>query len=74
MHVPRDPVKDVVENSLETDRGVEGNRATFSPEPLQGITMGELQSKWKDVVAELSTKGLNVTNADHALEGALSIR
>ena len=70
----RDPVEDAVKTSAKLGGGVESNRASSNPEPFQGITTDKLKSKWKAAVAELSNKGVNVMNADHALEGALSIR
>ncbi|CAN0431743.1 unnamed protein product, partial [Laminaria digitata] len=70
----RDPVDNVVEKSGEPDRRVESNRAASKPEPFQGITTDELNLKWEAAVAELSDIGINVMNAEHALEGALSIR
>ena len=74
IHVRRDPVDDAVKKSAKLGGGVESNRASSNPEPFQGITTDKLKSKWKAAVAELSNKGVNVMNADHALEGALSIR
>ena len=70
----RDPVDNVVEKSGEPDRRVESNRAASKPEPFKGITTDELKLKWEAAVAELSDIGINVMNAEHALEGALSIR
>lgn len=43
-------------------------------EPFKGITVDELDVRWKAVVVDLSKKGISVTNPDHALGGALSIR
>ncbi|CAM9526964.1 unnamed protein product [Ectocarpus sp. 4 AP-2014] len=40
----------------------------------QGITVEELRAKWQETVLELEQKGLAISNAEHALEGALSIR
>ena len=42
--------------------------------PSMGITVEELNKRWKDAVGDLKKKGIPVTNPDHALEGALSIR
>ena len=43
-------------------------------EGIEGLTMADLSAKWKDVVNALDRAGVNVTNPEHALEGALSIR
>lgn len=40
----------------------------------QGITVEELSAKWQETVVELAKRGITVTNAQHALEGALLIR
>lgn len=40
----------------------------------QGITLQELSAKWLETVHELSNEEVTVTNPEHALEGALSIR
>ena len=63
-----------MKTSAKPGGGVESNRASSNPEPFLGITTDGLKSKWKAAVAELSNIGINVMNADHALEGALSIR
>lgn len=65
----RDPVEDVVHRSAKVNRGVESNTASF-----EGITMEELNARWTAVVVDLLKEGINVTNPDHAMEGALSIR
>ena len=39
-----------------------------------GITMEELNAKWNETVEELKEREITVTNAENALEGALSIR
>ncbi|CAN0351296.1 unnamed protein product, partial [Laminaria digitata] len=65
----RDSVEAVVHRSAKTDRGV-----ASTTEPVRGITVEELNVRWKAAVDQLSTKGINVMNPDHALEGALSIR
>lgn len=39
-----------------------------------GITIEELETKWKETVRELEEQGFRVTNLKNALEGALSIR
>ena len=54
-----------------------GKRAeTVEPEPVEyhGITVEELSAKWKETVHELAKRDVSVTNQEHALEGALSIR
>lgn len=43
-------------------------------EQFKGITVEDLKVRWKAVVVGLSSNGINITNPDHALEGALSIR
>lgn len=40
----------------------------------QGITVEDLGAKWQATVDGLSKRGIVVTNANNALEGALSIR
>ncbi|CAM9393730.1 unnamed protein product, partial [Laminaria digitata] len=70
----RHPVDDVMKTSGKPIGRVESNRAASKPEPFEGITTDELKLKWEAAVAELSVKGIDVTNAEHALEGALSIR
>lgn len=55
--------------SSENHGGVE--RTT---EPFKGITVDELNEKWKAAVDRLESIGIAVLNADHALEGALTIR
>ena len=49
---------------------------TVEPEPVEyhGITVEELSAKWKETVHELAKREVSVTNQEHALEGALSIR
>lgn len=39
-----------------------------------GITARELSNEWARVVDAMTRNGVMVANADHALEGALSIR
>lgn len=39
-----------------------------------GITMVDLSAEWNEVVEALRSDGVQVTNPDHALEGALLIR
>lgn len=39
-----------------------------------GITLAELRTKWQETVRDLERRGIRVTNAENALEGALSIR
>lgn len=43
-------------------------------EGREGITRVELKAKWHGVVDALKRDGVTVTNPDHALEGALTIR
>lgn len=69
LFLSRDPVEAVVQRSAETDQMVEGKK-----DPFKGITVEELNVRWKAAVDELSKKEINVTNPDHALEGALCIR
>ncbi|CAM9180685.1 unnamed protein product, partial [Laminaria digitata] len=65
----RSPVDVVVQKSANTDGGVES-----TAEPFTGITVEDLNVRWKAAVVGLSKKNVIVTNPDHALEGALSIR
>ncbi|CAN0577154.1 unnamed protein product, partial [Ectocarpus sp. 12 AP-2014] len=70
----RDPVEVVLRKSPDPDKEdatqtVEGKTAVY-----QGITVEELGTKWQETVDELARRGITVTNAENALEGALSIR
>lgn len=64
----------VVQKMANLDGAGESDTAANTTEPFKGITVEDLNSKWKAAVLELSEIGINVTNADNALEGALSIR
>ena len=41
---------------------------------MEGITRVQLSKEWDRVVEALKRDGVKVTNPDHALEGALTIR
>lgn len=51
-----------------------GGRGQRNAEAFRGITVEELNEKWNAAVLELRKKEIMITNPDHALEGALSIR
>lgn len=59
----------VVQRSTQADVVVESKT-----DPFRGITVEELNVRWRAALDELSKKEINVTNPDHALEGALCIR
>lgn len=41
---------------------------------IEGLTLTDLSGKWSAAVEALQREGVEIFNADHALEGALSIR
>ncbi|CAN0218727.1 unnamed protein product, partial [Scytosiphon promiscuus] len=67
----RDPVEVVVE---KYGGGEATEKAEIKTGVYQGITAEELSTKWEEAVLELDRRGITVTNAKNALEGALSIR
>ncbi|CAM9277946.1 unnamed protein product [Ectocarpus sp. 8 AP-2014] len=67
----RDPVEMVMLKSSDSDRGA---TETAKTTVYQGITVEELSAKWQETVDGLGRRGITVTNAESALEGALSIR
>ncbi|CAM9818710.1 unnamed protein product [Ectocarpus sp. 4 AP-2014] len=69
----RDPVEMVLLKSPDGDRGAM-ETAVGKTTMFQGITVEELSAKWQETVDELGRRGITVTNAENALEGALSIR
>ncbi|CBJ26199.1 LRR-GTPase of the ROCO family [Ectocarpus siliculosus] len=70
----RDPVEVVVEHLAEPDREDATRTAARQTGVYQGITVEALRVKWQEAVVGLARRGVNVTNAKNALEGALSIR
>ncbi|CAM9811033.1 unnamed protein product, partial [Ectocarpus sp. 8 AP-2014] len=70
----RDPVEVVLRKSPDPDRGDATETARGETAVYQGITVEDLSSKWQETVHELERRGVTVTNAKNALEGALSIR
>ncbi|CAM9185854.1 unnamed protein product [Ectocarpus sp. 13 AM-2016] len=69
----RDPVEMVMLQSPDSERrptktGV-GKTSVY-----QAIKVDELGTTWRETVDELGKRGIVVTNAENALEGALSIR
>ncbi|CAM9929296.1 unnamed protein product [Ectocarpus sp. 6 AP-2014] len=70
----RDPVEVVLRKSLYPDRGDATETAGGNTVVYQGITVEDLSKKWQEIVDELERRGIIVTNAKNALEGALSIR
>ncbi|CAN0396606.1 unnamed protein product, partial [Ectocarpus sp. 12 AP-2014] len=70
----RDPVEAVLHKSPDPDRGDATKMAEGKTDVYQGITVEDLSTKWQETVDELERRGITVTNAKNALEGALSIR
>ncbi|CAM9391565.1 unnamed protein product [Ectocarpus fasciculatus] len=69
----RDPVEIAVPklaDSGEQDAGTEAPKLAV----YRGITVEELRAKWQETVLELEKRDSTVSNAENALEGALSIR
>ncbi|CAM9701157.1 unnamed protein product [Scytosiphon promiscuus] len=70
--------RDPVEKVLLKLANLAGGKATGAKEVktgvYHGITSEELRAKWQETVRELHIRGITVTNAENALEGALSIR
>lgn len=60
-------------NGPEGKNGLASVRAK-NHKGVEGLTLADLSAKWRDVVYALEREGVNVTNPEHALEGALSIR
>lgn len=73
LHAYRDPVDMVVQKMVNPD-GEETEAADAQTGVYQGITVEELTAKWQETVLGLQMKGITVTNAKNALEGALLIR
>lgn len=72
MH--RDPVEVTLRKLAIPDGGEAAEMAKRKRGAYQGITAAELKTKWLDTVHELASNEVTVTNPEHALEGALSIR
>lgn len=70
----RDTVEMVSRKSSDPDGEGVNEVAAPQPEVYQGITVEDLIAKWDKTVLELQKKGILITNAQNALEGALSIR
>ncbi|CAM9841435.1 unnamed protein product [Scytosiphon promiscuus] len=70
----RDPVEMVMQKLADPDQGRTEGAAHAKAGVYQGITVEDLTAKWRDTVLALEKKGINVINAENALEGALSIR
>ncbi|CAM9184211.1 unnamed protein product, partial [Ectocarpus fasciculatus] len=70
----RDPVEVALRESPYPRRGDTTETAESKTNVYQGITVEELGTRWQETVDELERRGLTVTNAEHALEGALSVR
>lgn len=56
------------------DRDNVTETAERTTDVYQGITVEDLNAKWQAAVDGLAKGGIAVTNAENALEGALSIR
>ncbi|CAM9947927.1 unnamed protein product [Ectocarpus sp. 4 AP-2014] len=67
----RDPVEMVMLKSPNSDKGA---TETAKTTVYQRITVVELSAKWQEAVHEFGRRGITVTNAENASEGALSIR
>ncbi|CAM9433396.1 unnamed protein product, partial [Ectocarpus fasciculatus] len=70
----RDPVGVVLRKLADPDRVVATETGRGEIAVYQGITVEDLSTKWQETVDELERRGITVTNAKNALEGALSIR
>ncbi|CBJ33081.1 LRR-GTPase of the ROCO family, putative pseudogene [Ectocarpus siliculosus] len=69
----RDPVEMVMLKSPDSDRRPT-ETAVGKTDVYQAIKVEELGTNWRETVDELGKRGIVVTNAENALEGALSIR
>lgn len=58
----------------DTDEGEAVEMAKSKEGVYHKITVEELEAKWQETVRELAKRGITITNPEHALEGALSIR
>ncbi|CAN0529019.1 unnamed protein product, partial [Ectocarpus sp. 12 AP-2014] len=70
----RDPVETIVRKLADPDERESAGTAPSKVEMYRGITVEELSAKWLGAVLELEKREITVANAEHALEGALSIR
>ncbi|CAM9835410.1 unnamed protein product [Ectocarpus sp. 6 AP-2014] len=70
----RDPVEVVLRKLPDADRGDATETARGETAVYQGITVEDLSIKLQETVDGLERRGVTVTNAKNALEGALSIR
>ncbi|CAB1111691.1 unnamed protein product [Ectocarpus sp. CCAP 1310/34] len=70
----KDPVEEIVRKLAGPDEREAARTAPSKVEMYRGITVEELGAKWLEAVLELEKREIMVTNAEHALEGALSIR
>lgn len=73
-YLPRDPVEMVVHKLAGPDRKNATETAEGKTDAYQGITVEDLNAKWRATVDGLAKGGIVVFNAQNALEGALSIR
>lgn len=64
----------VLQSLAQADGSSTETSQTARMKQFQGITVKELVTKWNAVVDELAKVGVEITHADRALEGALSIR
>lgn len=64
----------IVRELADPDEREAARTAPSKVEMYRGITVEELSAKWLEAVLELEKREITVTNAEHALEGALSIR
>ncbi|CAM9177444.1 unnamed protein product [Ectocarpus sp. 8 AP-2014] len=74
LELGRDPVEMVLQKIADPDRENVTDTAKGNTDVYQGITVEDLNAKWQATVDGLAKGGIAVTNADNALEGALSIR
>eukprot|EP00752_Nemacystus_decipiens_P018192 g16322.t1 len=70
----RDPVEMALLRWADPDGGKQKRTVEQTADAYQGIAAEELKAKWEETVHELAKREIAVTNHEHALEGALSIR
>lgn len=73
-YLPRDPVEMVLQKLAGPDSENATETAEGKTNVYQRITVEGLNATWQATVDELAKGGIAVTNAQSALEGALSIR
>lgn len=59
---------------MKSKVAADGGGVDATAKVYKGITMKELLYKWTEFVHFMEQENRKITNADHALEGALTIR